>query len=77
MKTSLFLAATLCDMHTNRPPVWKGPWLYHKNVRIICVFPPMISMYTVKKFYAVALFWLLAQQKLVPQSEPALCPVVL
>ena len=36
-------------------PMWKGPWLYHENAWIICVFLPMISVDTVKIFYTAAL----------------------
>ena len=39
-------------------PVWKGPRFYHENALIIADYPrisPMISMDTVKKFYAAAL----------------------
>ena len=42
-------------MYGHYVPMWKGPRLFHENARIICVFLPVISMDTVKKFYVAAL----------------------
>lgn len=36
-------------------PIWKGPQLYHENLRITRAFPPMISTNIVKKLYTAAL----------------------